>query len=85
MPVYHPFLNFTNSIRLPEYGFIGITELEKKIIDTNGIASSRKSSKTKAGTRDATNNIPAIRNNFLLPVVSGGARFSSFNDIDNQE
>lgn len=34
MPVYHPFLNFTNSIRLPEYGFIGITELEKKIIDT---------------------------------------------------
>ncbi len=34
MPVYHPFLNFINSIRLPEYGFVGITNLEKKIIDT---------------------------------------------------
>lgn len=34
MPVYHPFLNFTNSIRLPEYGYIGITDIEKKIIDT---------------------------------------------------
>ncbi|HET6588671.1 MAG: HD domain-containing protein [Candidatus Nitrosocosmicus sp.] len=34
MPVYHPFLNFTNSIRLAEYGYIGITSIEKKIIDT---------------------------------------------------
>ena len=34
MPVYHPFLNFINSIRLPEYGFVGITDIEKKIIDT---------------------------------------------------
>lgn len=34
MPVYHPFLNFTNSIRLPEYGYVGITAIEKKIIDT---------------------------------------------------
>lgn len=34
MPVYHPFLNFVNSIRLPEYGYIGITDIEKKIIDT---------------------------------------------------
>lgn len=34
MPVYHPFLNFTNSIRLPEYEYVGITSIEKKIIDT---------------------------------------------------
>ncbi len=34
MPVYNPFLNFINSIRLPEYGYIGITDIEKKIIDT---------------------------------------------------
>lgn len=34
MPLYHTFLNFVSSIRLPEYGYIGITEIEKKIIDT---------------------------------------------------
>ena len=34
MPLCHPFLNFINSIRLPEYGCIGITDIEKKIIDT---------------------------------------------------
>lgn len=34
MPLYHPFLNFINSIRFPEYGYIGITDIERKIIDT---------------------------------------------------
>jgi len=34
LPVYHPFLNFTSSIRLPEYGYVGITDIEKKIINT---------------------------------------------------
>lgn len=27
-------MNFTKSIRLPEYGYIGITKLENEIIDT---------------------------------------------------
>ena len=34
MPVYHPLLNFTSSIRLPEYGYVGITDIEKNIINT---------------------------------------------------
>src|SRR3712207_4455043 len=34
MPIYHPLLNFKKNIRLPEYGYIGITELEEKLIDT---------------------------------------------------
>ena len=34
LPLYHPFLTILKTIRLPEYGYIGITELEEKIIDT---------------------------------------------------
>ena len=34
MPYYHPFLPIKKTIRLPEYDYIGITELEQTIIDT---------------------------------------------------
>lgn len=35
MPLYHPFLNFVKSIRLPEYSYVGITGIEKNLIDTS--------------------------------------------------
>lgn len=34
MPIRHPFLEFKKVIRLPEYDYIGVTELELSIIDT---------------------------------------------------
>ena len=34
MPLYHPFLSFEKSIRIPEYEYIGLTSLEASIIDT---------------------------------------------------
>lgn len=33
LPIYHPFLKFVKTIRLPEYDYIGITELEESLID----------------------------------------------------
>jgi len=34
LPLYHPFLSFKKSIRIPEYEYIGLTSLEANIIDT---------------------------------------------------
>jgi HD superfamily phosphohydrolase len=34
LPAYHAFLKFAKTIKLPEYDYIGITELERSIIDT---------------------------------------------------
>lgn len=35
MPLYHPFLSFKKSIRMPEYEYIGLTSLEADLIDTS--------------------------------------------------
>ncbi|MEM3172893.1 MAG: HD domain-containing protein, partial [Candidatus Nitrosotenuis sp.] len=34
MPAYHTFLKIVKNMKLPEYGYIGLTELEVSIIDT---------------------------------------------------
>lgn len=34
MPLYHPFLSFIKALRLPGYGYVGLTRLEREIVDT---------------------------------------------------